>query len=282
MGLRVQILGATRLARIVVSYVTERRGARVVGIDPGLEHEANPWFAPVRGLARDNGAVLGRAEADLVLDLDPDARPTRGEGPMLRVLAPPGARSPDVNRALLGPGAWAMVLTPADGQGAWATRTLVAEGEAPEDDADQLLDDATTRAVEALDDGWDAMLAGAPAEPLPRPLVAGRFRPQETFLVWEQPADRIVARIRACAGPYGGARTHVGEAAVYLLDARVVATETPAGFDPGVVVRAEDALEIATGRGVVRVERLRPGWRPPRPAARYAREVGVTIGHQLS
>lgn len=281
MGPRVQILGATRLARVVASYVTERRGARIVGIDPGDEHEGNPWFAPVRGLARDNGAVLGRAPADIVLDCDPDARPTVGDAPMLRVLAPAGAASPDLNRALLTGGAWAMVFTSADGAGAWGTRPLD-PAEVAALDADALLDLATTRAVEALDDGWEAMVAGAPVDPLPRPLVRGRFRAGESYLVWEQPAERLVARIRACAGPYGGARTHVGEAAVFLLDARLVASETPPGFDPGVIVRAEDALEIATGRGVVRVERLRPGWRPARPAVVYAREVGIGPGYQFS
>lgn len=277
MALRVQILGATRLARVAVPYVTERRGCRVVGIDPGDEHEAHPWFAPVRGLARDEGAVVGRAEADLVLDLDPDARPTRGEGPMLRVLPPPGARSADVNRALLDGGAWSVGVFTPDGGGVWATRALDIGG-----DADAMLDNATLRAIEALDDAWDALVASAPAPAPDRPLVAGRFRPQETFLTWQQPADRVSARIRACAGPYGGARTHVGEATVYLLDARVVADVAPEGFDPGVIVAVDGgALDIATGRGVVRVERIRPGWRPPRPAADFASDVGIGPGYQI-
>ncbi|MFN7143659.1 MAG: hypothetical protein ACK4YP_07790 [Myxococcota bacterium] len=277
MALRVQILGATRLARVAVPYVTERRGCRVVAIDPGDEHEAHPWFAPVRGLARDEGAVIGRAEADLVLDCDPDARPTRGEGPMLRVLAPAGARSPDVNRALLDGGAWSVGLFTPDGAGVWATRALDIGG-----DADAMLDNATLRAVEALDDAWDALIAGAPAPAPDRPLVGGRFRAQETFLTWQHPADRVTARIRACAGPFGGARTHVGEATVFLLDARVVADVAPTGFDPGVIVGVEDgALDIATGRGVVRVERIRPGWRPPRSAAAFASDVGIGPGYQI-
>ena len=53
MALRVQILGATRLARVVVPYLLERRGARIVALDPGEEDESLPWFAPVRGLARE-------------------------------------------------------------------------------------------------------------------------------------------------------------------------------------------------------------------------------------
>ena len=278
MALRVQILGASRLARVVVPYLLERRGARVVAIDPGAEDEALPWFAPVRGLAQANGIAIGRREADLVLDLDPDARPIRGEGPMLRVLAPPNARSPDVNRALLEPGDWEMALVTADGAAAWARRTLDVP---PGADAEALLDHATTRAVEALDEGWDALVADTPGDPLPRPLIGGRFRPQEAYLLWARPAAAIAARVRACAGPWGGARAHVGDNPVYLLDARVVAEETPAGFDPGTIVRLDEGVEIATGRGVVRIERLRPGWRPPRAAGAYLRDVGLSEGYQL-
>lgn len=278
MGLRVQILGASRLARVVVPYALERRGARVVALDPGEDDESLPWHAPVRGLSAANGIVIGRRDADLVLDLDPDARPLRGEGPMLRVLAPPGARSPDVNRALLGPGPWALALVTADGTATWARRPL----EVPAGiDAAALLDLATTRAVEALDEGWDAMVAGAPAEPLDHPLIGGRFRPQETYVLWAQPAATLAARIRACAGPWGGARAHVGDNAVYLLDARVVAEETPAGFDPGTIVRLDEGAEIATGRGLLRIERLRPGWRPARAAGAYLDEVGLSVGYQL-
>jgi hypothetical protein len=276
MPLTVTILGATRLARAAASYVTERRGARLSGFDPGEEHEGDPWFAPVRGLARDNGAAVGRPPADWILDLDPGARPTVGAGPMLRVLAPRGARSPDVNRALLDGGEWAMAFTPPDGQGAWAIRPLEIHG-----DAVDMLDEATLRGIEALDEGWEAMLSGAPPTPLPRPLLAGRFRPQETWVVWEQPGPRVVARVRACAGPYGGARTNAGEGHLFLLDARLVADEAPFGFDPGVIVEVGESLDIATGKGVLRVDRVRPGWRPARPAGAWAREVGLSVGYQL-
>lgn len=275
--MRIQILGATRLTRIAVHYLLERRFVRVVGIDPGEEHESEPWFAPVRGLALDNGIALGRVAADVVLDLDPGARPLVGEGPMLRILPPRGARSPDVNRMLLQPGDWEVGFVDAKGAHAWATRPLDRVG-----DAEDQLEQATLRAVEALDAGWEAMVAGEPGTPLARPLVAGRFRGQEAYIVWQQSADAIAARIRACAGPWGGARTHVGDGAIYLLDARVVATETPENYDPGTLVAVDEGVEIATGRGVVRIERLRPGWRPARRAGEYLREVGLSPGYQLA
>lgn len=276
MGRTVALLGATRLTRVLLPYLHERRGARVVSVDPGEEHEDDPWFAPVRGLARDNGAQLGRAAADVVLDLDPGARPIRGEGPMLRVLPPQGARSPDINRALLDGGDWEVIF--GNEAGAWARKPVEVE---PEDDATALLDRATLRAVEALDAGWDAMIGGEPAAPLDRPLVAGRFRVAETYVTWARDARAVTARIRASAGPWGGARTHVGDNAVWLLDARVVADETPDGFEPGAIVRVDDGVEVATGRGVVRVERLRPGWRPPRRAGGYLREIGLSAGYVL-
>jgi hypothetical protein len=272
----VALLGSTRLTRVVLPYLLERRGVRVVSVDPGDEHEADPWFAPVRGLCADNGVSIGRRAADLTLDLDPTARPIQGEGPMLRLLPPVGARSSDINRALLDGGAWEVTF--GNDRGSWGRKGVEVEDE---DDAEALLDRATLRAVEALDAGWEPMLAGDAPTPLDRPLVGGRFRVAETFLTWARDARSVTARVRACAGPWGGARTHVGDNAVWLLDARVVADETPEGFEPGAIVRVDGGVEVATGRGVVRIERLRPGWRPARGAGGYLREIGLSEGYVL-
>ena len=286
-NVRVQVLGATTLTRAVVPYLLERRGARIVGIDPGEEHEAHPWFAPVRGLARDNGIPIGRGEADLVLDLDPDARPTTPEGVGLRVLAPPGARSPDLNRALLAPnaggapGPWEMVLT--DRIGAWGSRAVEVH---PGDDAATLMDRAALRALETLDAAWgalvDALPGSTPPLPLARPLLGGRFRPQETFVNWEFPAEAVVARVRACAGPWGGARTHLGETAIWLLDAEVHAPCAPEGWAPGTLLEVDDSICVVAGRGVVRVHRLRAGLRPPQSAGAFATASGVGPGYLLA
>lgn len=277
MRTRVQILGSTRLARVALPYLLERRNARIVGLDPGEEDEGLPWFAPVRGLCRDNGVPIGRFPADLVLDLDPDARPTAGDGVMVRVLAPPGARSPDLNRALLGPGPWEMVVT--DGTGVWGRAPVAPEDD---DDGEGVQDQGTLRGIEALDAAWDTILAGPPPEPLPRPLIGGRWRPQEGHVLWEQDAARIVARVRAAAGPWGGARAQLGETPVWLLDARIVDEATPAGFAPGTIVAMSRGLDVATGRGTVRVERLRPGWRPPRTAGGFAADSGLSPGYQFA
>ncbi len=282
-NVRVQVLGATRLARVVVPYLLERRGARVLAIDPGDEDEARPWFAPVRGLARDNGIALGvREDADLVIDVDPDARPTSPRGVGLRVLAPEGAASPDVNRMLLGGGAWAMGVT--DGAGLWGSRPLVRE---EGDAAVNLLDRATLAGLEALDAAWETMFAPdgsllPPQEPLSRPLRGGRFRPAEAFVNWELPAATIVARVRACAGPWGGARTHIGETVVWLEDAEVCAPQTPEGWAPGTLVEVDRDLVVATGRGLVRIRSLRPAWRPPRSAGAFATESGLGPGYLLA
>jgi hypothetical protein len=272
--MRVQLLGSTRLSRVVLPYLLERRGARAVAVDLGEEDETLPWFAPMRGLLRDEGALAGRVAADRVFDLDPDARPARPEGIGLRVLPHAGARSGDPNRALVDGGAWAVVVT--DGKGAWATKPLDV---GPDDDAVTLLDHATLRMVEALDEAWDRL--ADPPEPLPRPLSAGRWRDAETHVVWAQPVERVVARVRACAGPYGGGRAHLGETAVRLLDARV---EDPHAADeiPGTIVAVDEGIVVATGRGTVRIARIKPGWRPPRGAGGFVTESGLSPGYQFS
>jgi hypothetical protein len=282
-NVRVLVRGATVLTRAFVPYLLQRRPARVVAIDPGEEDEGRPWFAPIRGLARDEGIPLASdAAADLVLDLDPDARPATPQGLGVRVLAPPGARSPDLNRALLGPGEWKIVLT--DGRGLWGARDLTPE---PGDDAALLLTQGVRRALELLDAAWESLWTpegtlAPPKEALPRPLIAGRFRPQETFLSWELPGEALVARIRACAGPWGGARTHLGATAVWLQDAELHAPETPPDWTPGTIVEAEEFLIVASGRGLVRIRRLRPGWQPIQSAGRFATASGLGPGHLLA
>lgn len=275
---RIQLLGSTRLTRVVLPFLLERGRARVVGVDLGGEHEGEPWFAPIRGICADNGVFLGRAPADLVLDLDPDARPLRGEGAMIRVLAPEGARSPHPNRVLLSGGEWAVGLCAPDGLGSWGSRAIPL---ALDDDAEVLFARATLAGVELLAERLDAVLAGAPVTPTERPLIAGRFRVQETFLTWEQPAERVVARVRASAGPFGGARAMVGETPVYLQDAEALPMDD--GELPGTVIEVGAAgLVVACGRGAVRVRWLRPGWRPVRAAGEFASEVGLGPGYMLS
>jgi hypothetical protein len=279
-GVRVQILGSTRLARAVLPYVFERRQGRVLALDPGQEDEGLPWFAPVRGLARDNGVPLGRAgdhPATVVLDCDPDARPDDPEGVALRVLAPPGARSADLNRMLLEGGAWQVAVT--DGRQVWATRTVEAQ---EDDDAEDLMARATLRALEALDDAWEPLVSGASGRPLERPLLRGRWRAQESQLTWEQPADRIVARIRACAGPYGGARAYLGETAIRVMDARVTRHDTPEEWAPGTIVSLEGGMTVSTGRGLVTIRKVRPAWRPIRDAVDLAAECGIGAGYLLA
>ncbi len=276
--LRVGILGSTRLARVVVAYALERRGARIVSLDPGDEDEGLPWFAPIRGLARDNGLALGRADADLLLDCDPDARPVDPEGIGLRVLAPARARSPDLNRMLLDGGEWRLALTRGPAHG-WVSEPL---GAGPDDDADALLDAATLVALELLDRHWDALVAGEAAPALAAPLRGGRWRPQEATLLWEQPADRVVARVRACAGPYGGARAWLGDTPVRILDARTSCAAATPDWAPGTIVSVGPHVTVATGRGTIEVQRIKPSWRPARGAAALLAEIGVGPGYLLA
>lgn len=282
----VQIVGSTRLSRVAIPWLCEEGRARIVGVDPGEEDETRPFFAPLRQLARDLGVPLGRAPADIVLDLDPDTHP--GEGVRVRVRAPAGAASADVNRALLTGGAWAMTVCDGTGQAAWAEAAV---SWSAEDDATTLLDRATLRGIEALADAFPRLIAGAPPEVLSRPVFdpagraaprpGARWRHQEGLLVWEQTAERLVARIRACAGPYGGARTSCGETPIHIHDARVIHTGSTPDWPAGTLTAVDRGIEVATGRGVLRVERVSPGWRPARPAGEWAMEVGLSPGYQL-
>ena len=282
---RVQLLGATRLSRMAIPFLLER-GMRVVALDPGEEDESLPWFAPVRGLCRDNGVPIGRREADLILDLDPDARPAKGEGLMVRLLPPPGSRSADVNRWLLDPrppelrGAWHAVFTTSDGLYEFSLKPLPLLSE---ESGGPLLQLASRVCMEALAEGLESMLAKKDPRPMPAPLNSGRWRAQESFVIWDQPASSVIARIRAASGPWGGARAALGETVVWLEDAALEADQTPPEWLPGTIVSVDPGgIVVATGRGLVRLRRLRPGWRPERDAAGFVAEVGAGPGYQLS
>ena len=283
--LRVQLLGSTRLSRVAIPFLLERSGARIVGLDPGAEDESLPWYAPVRGLCRDNGIPLRRcapAEADLVLDLDPDARPAKGEGFLIRLLPPTGSRSADVNRWLMGPteGVWDAFFGTPDGLYEFSLKSLRLQSE---EDGERLMQHATSCCMEVLAEGLEKMLAGETPELLPRPLVSGRWRAQESFVIWDQPALRVIARIRAASGPWGGARPSLGETTLWLEDATLEADQTPPEWLPGTIVSVDaGGIVVATGRGLVRLRRFRPGWRPERDAAEFVTEVGASPGYQLS
>lgn len=276
---RYQLIGSTRLTRGALQFLLEKERGRVVGVDPGSEDESCPWFAPIKGLCRDNGIPIGRFDADVVLDLDPDANPIKGEGPMVRLLGPPGARSPDINRALLGPGLWRMVFTDREGLYAFSLKEV---GVQSEESAEGLMARAVLAGLEALAEGLEKMSSQIEPLRLPYPLSGGRWRAQEGFVIWEQPVERVVARIRAAAGPWGGARTYLGETPVWLEDATVVSSEAVEGWLPGTIVAQSQGLDVATGRGILHIKRLRPGWRPSRPAGEYVTEVGAGIGYQFT
>lgn len=278
--LRYQLVGSTRLTRIVLPYLLDKARGKVVGVDPGAEDESRPWFAPVRGLCRDNGIPIGRFPTDHILDLDPDAESAQAGAIRVRLLAPPGSRSADLNRSILEPHRkpWQIFSGPSESLYSFSLKEIPFQSE--EGAEDRMLR-ATLCGVEVLAEGLERMLAGLDPTPLPSPLIGGRWRPQESFVLWEQPAARVIARIRAAAGPWGGARTALGETTVWLEDA-VLESESSEGWLPGTIVSTQPDLVVATGQGLVRIHRLRPGYRPVRWAGEYAAEVGATVGYQLT
>jgi methionyl-tRNA formyltransferase len=183
-----------------------------------------------------------------------------------------------VNRALLIPGEWSMAVCSADGSATWAVEPIPVH---PDDTGATLIETATLRGIEALASAFEAILAGAAPTPLERPLRGGRWRAQESFVLWERPGETIVRRVRACAGPWGGARSTIGETVVWLQDATLRASTTGDEWLPGTIVSVDDGIEVASGAGIVRVEWIRPAWRPLRRAGDWAREVGLGRGYQI-
>ncbi len=276
----VQILGSTTIARVALPWLAER--ARVVALDPGDEDEARPWFAPLRALCRDLGVAAGRRPADVLLDLDPDARKVEAGATALRVHGPAGI-TPDLCRALLPgraglPGDWSLVCGDSDGVLARVPLAVF------RDDTGLLLRErATLRGIEALAAAWDRI--GEPRsdalDPWP-PVAASRFRGSEAHILWDQPADAILARIHALAGPWGGARCLLGETPIAIEAAERLDPALADSALPGTIVSVDAGIGVACGVGALRILTLRPSWRPLRRAGEYAREVGAGVGYQFA
>jgi methionyl-tRNA formyltransferase len=103
---------------------------------------------------------------------------------------------------------------------------------------------------------------------------------------WHQPTQQIDRVVRALVSPYPGAFTWLGLERLYIDQATPVA-DAPVyeGRIAGRVVavrRAEGTVDVLTGDGVLRLQRVRLGGQAPASAADVVRSVRTTLGLRTS
>src|SRR5206468_11054212 len=126
-----------------------------------------------------------------------------------------------------------------------------------------------------------------PALATPAPTLA----PQERWIVWEEPAEASIRRVRALA-PEPGASTRLRGNILKVFRAEPAAADDDQrggqdgslgrGASPGEIVAVDRAgVVVATGSGAVRLLDVASAGRRRMPAPEWARGAGVSIGEPL-
>lgn len=130
------------------------------------------------------------------------------------------------------------------------------------DSARTLFDKMTVAAAELMRETWPRMLRGEIAETPQDHAAASYFggRSQKDGLIdWTRPATEIYNLVRAVTHPYPGAFTPLPDGRRLFIWRAEPDEEAPAGgAAPGTVLasRRPGALEVAAGKGVLRIARV--------------------------
>jgi methionyl-tRNA formyltransferase len=144
---------------------------------------------------------------------------------------------------------------------------------------DRLADLGARLIVEALE---LAACGGMPRTKQPEEGVtyAHKIDKAEAQVDWTQPADVIERRMRAF-DPFPGATTNLGKDAIKLWRGQVVGEATTAQPAGTVLNVGPEGVDVATGRGVLRLTELQRAGGKRLPAADFVRGVAIAPGARL-
>ena len=113
-----------------------------------------------------------------------------------------------------------------------------------------------------------------------RSTYAPRLRKEEGLIDWSLPAQRIHDRVRGLY-PWPHAYTYLDGARLIVLQTRLA--NVPAAGAPGEILDASrEAIHVATGDGVLAVERLQPEGRRPMTAREFLAGRPLRPGSRLT
>ncbi len=144
---------------------------------------------------------------------------------------------------------------------------------------DRLADLGARLIVEALE---LAACGGMPRTTQPEEGVtyAHKIDKAEAQVDWSQPADVLERRIRAF-DPFPGATTNLGKDAIKLWRSKVVDGATTPQAAGTVLNVGPEGVDVATGRGVLRLTELQRAGGKRLPAADFLRGVTIAPGARL-
>ncbi len=115
---------------------------------------------------------------------------------------------------------------------------------------------------------------------------ARRLRKEDALLKWHRPAHRLVDQIRAFQ-PWPGTFTLLPRSGnepvrLLVLQARAIETSVPADFEPGQIVQSDSrTLQVATGQGLLSLERVQPAGKKAMPIDAFLRGNPLEVGQKL-
>ena len=166
---------------------------------------------------------------------------------------------------------------------------IVAQARVPiefSDSARTLFDRMTAAAAALMRETWPLMLQGGfretPQDQRLASYFGGRSR-KDGLIHWARPAVEIYNLVRAVTHPYPGAFTPLGERTLLVWWAEPDEKAPTGGAGPGTVLPPgrPGALEIATGRGRLRVTRAQWTGGPEAEGDAVGRTIGVPPGTVL-
>lgn len=136
--------------------------------------------------------------------------------------------------------------------------------------------------VESARQTLEADAVDADAQSLAEATYRPRRQPQDGLLAWDRSPRQQYDWIRAQTDPYPGAYTFYDGERVTVWRAEPLERAIE-DARPGEVLAVVDGegVDVRTGEGAIRLQRLQGGDRPPRWADAYAREVGLVAGDRL-
>ncbi len=155
----------------------------------------------------------------------------------------------------------------------------------PRENAGELLARLADLGARAAREALDLLARGearlVPQDPA-RVTWAPKLTKEEGRIDWSAPALALDAHVRAMT-PWPGARTREPGGRDLLVERAAPAegSAAPPGIAPGTLLATDGELLVATGEGVLRLERVRPAGKSSLAAAEYLRGARLSVGERL-
>jgi methionyl-tRNA formyltransferase len=142
---------------------------------------------------------------------------------------------------------------------------------------------ATSAAIRMLREEWSLIRGGVPRR-MPQDEARATYNPRrraaDGIIDWNAPANEIDRWVRALTSPYPGAFTHYRGRRLFIWEAKP--TNDSTAQPPGTIVRVGETIRVATGQGILELNRLQFEGEPECPAQLFAAAYSPEPGSRFA